>query len=156
TATRQHLEQQTAQLTSVSAYKSQFLANMSHELRTPLNSMLLLSDLLAENPTRQLSPKQVEFARTIHAAGKDLLALIDEILDLSKIEAGRQDVRLGPVALREIAEHARHVFEPLARDRGLELTIEVDPEAPAEIRSDPRRVDQIVRNLVGNALKFTA
>ncbi|HKU43414.1 MAG TPA: response regulator [Polyangiales bacterium] len=143
------------ELTTVSAYKSQFLANMSHELRTPLNSMLLLSSLLADNESKNLDAKQVEFCRTIHGAGKDLLALINQVLDLAKIEAGKQHVSTEPVSLRQLCEHARSVFAPVARDKGLELIVELDPSLPEQFASDPQRVQQILNNLLGNALKFT-
>src|SRR6185503_12133900 len=111
--TRLRVEQKAAELAKVSSYKSQFLANMSHELRTPLNSMLLLSHLLAENEAGNLTPKQVEHSKTIHGAGQDLLALINQVLDLSKIEAGKQECDLEPVPLAHFAEHARRVFAPL-------------------------------------------
>jgi signal transduction histidine kinase len=154
-ATRRRLEHQTHALATVSSYKSQFLTRMSHELRTPLNSMLLLSGLLAENQDHNLNPKQIEFSETIHAAGRELLALIDQVLDLAKVEAGKPDVRIGPVALRDVARRAQRVFEPLAREKGLALTVETAAGAPATISSDHRRVDQIVTNLLGNAIKFT-
>lgn len=152
---RKALEQKTEELSTVSAYKSQFLTNMSHELRTPLNSMLLLSNLLAENETGSLSDKQVEFSKTIHAAGKDLLALINQVLDLAKIEAGRQDLRLSTVKIETLADRARRVFEPLARDKHLGLAVEVEPGLPETMLTDHQRVDQILTNLLGNALKFT-
>ncbi len=114
---RHRLQAKAEELTKMSTYKSQFLANMSHELRTPLNSMLLLSHLLAQNEAGALSEKQVEYAKTIHSAGGDLLNLINQVLDLAKIEAGRQDVTLEPVELSRFAEHARRVFEPLASEK---------------------------------------
>ena len=153
---RVRLEHRAAELTTVSAYKSQFLANMSHELRTPLNSMLLLSNLLAENEDRSLTPRQVEFARTIHAAGKDLLALINQVLDLAKVESGRQEVEIAPVALRELAERAERVFAPLARDKGLAFAVTLAPDLPEELSTDRRRLEQILTNLLGNANKFTS
>jgi signal transduction histidine kinase len=149
------LSARTAELSSVSNYKSQFLANMSHELRTPLNSMLVLSGLLANNETGNLSDKQVEFCKTIHAAGTDLLLLINQVLDLAKIESGKQDVNAGPVLLNELADHARRIFEPLARDKQLAFTVSVDPSLPEQIVSDRRRIEQILNNLLGNAIKFT-
>jgi CheY-like chemotaxis protein/signal transduction histidine kinase/HAMP domain-containing protein len=153
---RANLENKARELTTVSAYKSQFLANMSHELRTPLNSMLLLSGVLADNENGNLSDKQVEFSRTIHQAGKDLLGLINQVLDLSKVEAGKQDVRLAPVTLQQLAEHARRLFEPQARDKRLELRVLLEQgELPQTIVTDPRRVEQILNNLLGNAIKFT-
>ncbi|MFO0746697.1 MAG: response regulator [Myxococcota bacterium] len=153
--TRKLLERKNDELATVSAYKSQFLTNMSHELRTPLNSMLLLSNLLAENDGRNLSDKQVEFCRTIYSAGKDLLALINQVLDLAKVEAGKQEIRLGPMRLEDVATRARRVFEPLAHEKGLSLVVEVAPDLPAQIRSDQQRVDQILTNLLGNAVKFS-
>jgi signal transduction histidine kinase/CheY-like chemotaxis protein len=154
-STRRRLEHQTEELATVSSYKSQFLTNMSHELRTPLNSMLLLSGLLAENAGGNLTPKQIEFSQTIHSAGKDLLFLIDQVLDLAKVEAGKQEVQVGPLALRDVAERAKRVFEPLAHNKKLALEVEVSSAAPATIWSDGRRIDQILNNLLGNAIKFT-
>jgi CheY-like chemotaxis protein/signal transduction histidine kinase len=153
--TRRRLEQKALELTTTSAYKSQFLANMSHELRTPLNSMLLLSNLLAQNETGNLTEKQVEFCRTVNAAGKDLLALINQVLDLAKIEAGKQQIRIESISLREVVQHLEHVFGPLARDKGLKLVVEVAPDLPERISTDRQRLDQILNNLLGNAVKFT-
>jgi CheY-like chemotaxis protein/signal transduction histidine kinase/HAMP domain-containing protein len=152
---RQRLEQKAQELSAVSSYKSQFLANMSHELRTPLNSMLLLSNLLAENLTGNLTAKQVEYARTVYSAGKDLLALINQVLDLAKVESGKQEVHVAPVAVHDFADHAERVFGPLARDKGLVLRVEVDPGLPHLIETDRQRTDQILNNLLGNAVKFT-
>ncbi len=143
------------ELATVSAYKSQFLANMSHELRTPLNGMLLLSNLLAENDAGNLTERQVEFCKTIHSAGHDLLALINQVLDLAKVEAGRQDLQIAPLAVPDLATHAERMFAPLARDKGLELVVEVAPDVPESILTDKRRVEQVVNNLLGNAIKFT-
>jgi CheY-like chemotaxis protein/signal transduction histidine kinase len=154
-AARRGIEQKALELTTVSAYKTQFLANMSHELRTPLNSMLLLSNLLAENDAGNLSDKQVEFCRTIYGAGKDLLGLINQVLDLAKIEAGKQQVVVQELELAQLSEHARRVFGPLAREKGLELSVEIAATLPASIVTDPQRVQQIVNNLLGNAIKFT-
>jgi signal transduction histidine kinase/ActR/RegA family two-component response regulator len=154
-STRRHLERQTEELATVSSYKTQFLTNMSHELRTPLNSMLLLSGLLAENADGNLSPKQVEFGQTIHAAGKDLLALINQVLDLAKVEAGKMQVNLGPVPLRGVADRAQRVFEPLAREKNLAFEVTLSSSAPATLWSDGKRIDQILNNLIGNAIKFT-
>ncbi len=152
---RQTLEQKTVELTTVSTYKSQFLANMSHELRTPLNSMLLLSNLLAENETGKLTEKQVEFAKTIYSAGKDLLSLINQVLDLAKVEAGKQEVRLAPVALAQLGDHVRRTFDALANEKGLRLLIEIESGLPDSISTDGDRVQQILNNLLGNAIKFT-
>jgi signal transduction histidine kinase/ActR/RegA family two-component response regulator len=144
-----------AELASMSSYKSQFLANMSHELRTPLNSMLVLSALLADNEAGNLSEKQVEFCKTIHGAGTDLLALINQVLDLAKIESGKQDVSMTDVSLAELAGYARRIFEPLARDKELNFSVSIDPSLPTQIHSDRRRIEQILNNLLGNAIKFT-
>jgi signal transduction histidine kinase/CheY-like chemotaxis protein/HAMP domain-containing protein len=151
----QRLEQQAAELTTVSAYKSQFLANMSHELRTPLNSMLLLSKLLADNGEGNLTPKQLEYSRTIHAAGKDLLLLINQVLDLAKVEAGKQEVHLEPIRLDHVVERLRQVFTPLAKEKGLRLVVEIAKGMPETITTDGQRLGQILTNLVGNAIKFT-
>jgi signal transduction histidine kinase/CheY-like chemotaxis protein/HAMP domain-containing protein len=155
-AMRAGLEAKARELEKVSTYKSQFLANMSHELRTPLNSMLLLSHLMAENETGNLTDKQVDYCRTVHSAGKDLLGLINQILDLAKIEAGRQDLNVGTVFLAEVAESARRSFEALAQERGLRLEVEVAKELPPTITTDRQRVERILINLLGNAIKFTS
>src|SRR5581483_1448363 len=148
-------EKKSQALADASAYKSRFLSNMSHELRTPLNSMLLLSNLLSENSDHNLTEKQVDFAKTIHSAGKDLLALINQVLDLAKIEAGKQEIFIEPVALAQFPERAQRVFTPLAHDKGLELIIDVAPSLPENVVTDRQRVDQILTNLLGNAIKFT-
>ncbi|HEY3667818.1 MAG TPA: response regulator, partial [Polyangiaceae bacterium] len=152
---RRRLQQKAEELSKMSSYKSQFLANMSHELRTPLNSMLLLSHLLSENESGSLSPKEVEYSKTIHAAGGDLLALINQVLDLAKIEAGRQDLSLERTPLRRFADYARRVFEHLAHEKQLELSVEIAPDAPETITTDAHRVERILTNLIGNAIKFT-
>jgi len=152
---RGRLQQKAEELTKVSSYKSQFLANMSHELRTPLNSMLLLSHLLAANEAGNLTPKQVEYCKTIHGAGNDLLTLINQVLDLAKIEAGRQDLQLETVPLRRFGDYARRVFEPLAAEKKLALIIDIDETLPAAITTDPQRVERIITNLLGNGIKFT-
>ncbi len=152
---RQTLEKKSEELSTVSAYKSQFLTNMSHELRTPLNSMLLLSNLLAENETGSLSDKQVEFSKTIHAAGEDLLALINQVLDLAKIEAGRPELRVAEVGVAVLADRARRVFEPQAKDKQLGFAVHVDTGLPDTLLTDHQRADQIITNLLGNAFKFT-
>jgi CheY-like chemotaxis protein/signal transduction histidine kinase len=154
-ATRAHLEKQAHELTTVSAYKSQFLANMSHELRTPLNSMLLLSNLLGENQEKNLTDKQVEYAKTIYSAGRDLLGLINQVLDLAKVEAGKQEVRVDQVKLRDVADRARRVFAPLAKDRGLALSVKIAEDVPESLATDDRLLMQILNNLLGNAIKFT-
>jgi signal transduction histidine kinase/CheY-like chemotaxis protein/HAMP domain-containing protein len=152
---RASIEDKVEQLALISQFKSDFLSNMSHELRTPLNSMLLLAKLLAENPEGTLTPKQLEYARTVLSAGTDLLALIDEILDLSKIEAGKMEVEVAPVALAEVTEGLRATFSPMAEQRGLCADWVIDPAAPAAIATDRHRLEQILRNLLSNAFKFT-
>jgi signal transduction histidine kinase/HAMP domain-containing protein/CheY-like chemotaxis protein len=149
------LEEKARQLTRASAYKTEFLANVSHELRTPLNSLLLLARLLAENPEHNLSDKQIEFARTIHSAGSDLLSLIDDILDLSKIEAGRMDVELDRVDFEGVRGYVEQAFRPQADEKGLDLSVEVSPDLPDTIITDAQRLQQILRNLLSNAVKFT-
>jgi signal transduction histidine kinase/ActR/RegA family two-component response regulator/HAMP domain-containing protein len=154
-AARRGVEEQAQQLASASQYKSEFLANMSHELRTPLNSLLLLSRLLAENPDHNLTAKQIEFASTIHSAGSDLLRLIDDILDLTKIEAGRVDVDLTAVRLSDVCSGLEQSFRPQAEDKGLEMRVELADDVPDEITTDAQRLHQVLRNLLANAVKFT-
>lgn len=153
--TRRSLEQKADELSLVSAYKSQFLANMSHELRTPLNSMLLLSQLLGENEAGNLTEKQVEFAKTVHGAGNDLLVLINQVLDLAKVEAGKQEVRIEDVPLAELTDQTRRVFGALAQQKGLGFVVEVAPGLPASIATDRQRAAQVLNNLLANAIKFT-
>jgi signal transduction histidine kinase/ActR/RegA family two-component response regulator len=152
---RRGVEEKAQQLAQASQYKSEFLANMSHELRTPLNSLLLLSRLLADNPESNLTPKQREFAATIYKSGSDLLALIDDILDLSKIEAGRVDLNPSMVDLAEIRTYVEQVFRPQAEDKKLEFRVRVAPEVGAML-TDSQRLQQILRNLLSNAIKFTS
>ncbi len=152
---RKDIEEKAKQLALASKYKSEFLANMSHELRTPLNSLLLLAQGLAQNSDGNLSGEQVESLQIIHHSGKDLLGLINEILDLSKIEAGRIELRRGTVRVSDLADEARRSFGHMAEEKGLQLDIVVSEDAPADIWSDRQRVGQIVRNLVSNAIKFT-
>jgi signal transduction histidine kinase/HAMP domain-containing protein/ActR/RegA family two-component response regulator len=149
------LEEKAQQLAAASQYKSEFLANMSHELRTPLNSLLLLSRLLADNPEQNLSLKQTEFARTIYSAGSDLLELIDDILDLSKIEAGRMDVQPAEIRFDEIRQYVEQAFRPQAEDKRLSLHVSVSPNLPPTLITDAQRLQQILRNLLANAVKFT-
>ena len=149
------LAERAAELTRSNQYKSEFLANMSHELRTPLNSSLILAKLLADNKPGNLNEEQVKFAQTIFGAGNDLLALINEILDLSKIEAGKVEVQPEAVAVGHTLEELSRGFEPLARERGLAFTYTVDPGAPQRIETDPQRFGQILKNLLSNAFKFT-
>jgi CheY-like chemotaxis protein len=138
-----------------SKYKSEFVANMSHELRTPLNSLLILSRMLAENGEGNLNGQQVEFAETIHAAGNDLLSLINDILDLSKVEAGKMDLNLGPFALVDLCDDVERAFRPVAEQNGLEFRIERDAALPAAFVTDEQRLQQVLRNLLSNAFKFT-
>ncbi|HCT80588.1 MAG TPA: hybrid sensor histidine kinase/response regulator, partial [Micromonosporaceae bacterium] len=149
------LEEKAQQLAAASQYKSEFLANMSHELRTPLNSLLLLSRLLADNPEQNLSDKQTEFARTIYSAGSDLLELIDDILDLSKIEAGRMDVQPGEIRFDEVRQYVEQAFGPQADEKRLDLIVQLSPDLPPSLTTDAQRLQQILRNLLANAVKFT-
>ena len=149
------LEEKAEQLSLTSRYKSQFLANMSHELRTPLNSLLILSKLLSENKGGNLSDKQREFAKTINAAGADLLSLINDILDLSKIESGTVSLELGNVAVQDLVDHLDRTFRQVAEERGLGFTIQVAPGLPTVVRTDSKRLQQVLRNLLSNAFKFT-
>jgi signal transduction histidine kinase/DNA-binding response OmpR family regulator len=149
------LAQKADELGRVNRYKSEFLANMSHELRTPLNSSLILARVLADNAKGNLLPDQVKAAETIFSAGNDLLALINDILDLSKIESGRVDLHVEPVDLRSLFARLRVTFQPLAAEKGLGLDFRFGPSAPASLRTDAQRLEQVLRNLVSNALKFT-
>ena len=152
---RQALQERADQLALATKYKSEFLANMSHELRTPLNSLLILARLLADNPGGNLMPKQIEFAETIHGAGSDLLGLISDILDLSKIEAGRMDVQASPIALSSLVEYVEATFRPLTAEKRLDFAVRLDPRAPGELHTDEQRLQQVLRNLLSNAVKFT-
>jgi signal transduction histidine kinase/HAMP domain-containing protein/FixJ family two-component response regulator len=152
---RREIEERARQLDQASRYKSQFLANMSHELRTPLNSLLVLARLLAQNPTQNLTPKQVEYANIIHSSGSDLLQLINDILDLSKVEAGKMEVHPERFALASLIEDLEAVFRPLTAEKGLRFTIEPATSAPAEMITDKQRLRQILHNLLSNAVKFT-
>jgi CheY-like chemotaxis protein/HAMP domain-containing protein len=154
-AARKDIARQAEELATASKYKSEFLANMSHELRTPLNSLLLLARSLKENSEGNLSDDQIESAEVIFDSGSDLLNLINEILDLAKIEAGRVDLKLEKLPLSELVQSTRQQFDHMARNQGLELKIELQDDAPEEIVSDPARLRQVIKNLVGNALKFT-
>ncbi len=149
------LEERAEQLALSSRYKSEFLANMSHELRTPLNSLLILARLLADNTEGNLTEKQIEFAKTIHGAGNDLLELISDILDLSKIEAGRMDVKPAPVALSDVREFCERSFRPVADEKGLSFEIQISADAPSGIVTDGQRLQQVLKNLLSNAFKFT-
>jgi signal transduction histidine kinase/CheY-like chemotaxis protein/HAMP domain-containing protein len=150
------LEEKAALLATSSQYKSEFLANMSHELRTPLNSLLILARLLSDNPDGHLTDQEVQFASTIHRSGSDLLQLINDILDLSKIEAGRMDVRPKRLPLIKLLDYVHATFRPLTLDRGLAFEVAVGENVPREMYSDEQRLQQILRNLLSNAIKFTA
>nr|WP_253888540.1 HAMP domain-containing protein [Actinokineospora diospyrosa] len=152
---RQELEARAQQLALASTYKSEFLANMSHELRTPLNSLLILAQLLAQNPTRNLTAKQVEYAGIIHSAGSDLLQLINDILDLSKVEAGKMDVSPERVAVRQLLDYAEATFRPLTTQKSLGFRVTTAPEVPSHLVTDDSRLRQVLRNLLSNAVKFT-
>jgi len=152
---RQELETRAQQLALASKYKSEFLANMSHELRTPLNSLLILAQLLAQNPSRNLTQKQVEYAGIIHSAGSDLLQLINDILDLSKVEAGKMDVAPERVPLRKLLEYVEATFRPMTTQKSLDFAVATAPGTPADLLTDDSRLRQILRNLLSNAVKFT-
>jgi signal transduction histidine kinase/HAMP domain-containing protein/ActR/RegA family two-component response regulator len=152
---RQEIEERAKQLDQASRYKSQFLANVSHELRTPLNSLLILARLLAQNTERNLTAKQVEYANVIHSSGSDLLLLINDILDLSRVEAGKLEIHPERFALGALAEDLRTVFEPLAGDKMLDFAVVSAPGVPAELFTDRQRLRQVLHNLLSNAVKFT-
>jgi signal transduction histidine kinase/CheY-like chemotaxis protein len=154
--TQRAVEAKAQELELSSKYKSEFLANMSHELRTPLNSMLILAQLLAENKRENLEKKQVEYAQTIHSAGSDLLTLINEILDLSKVEAGKIEAHVEEVILAELMETIEPKFHHLAEEKGVAFNIIIANELPPVLRTDSQRLKQIINNLLSNAFKFTA
>jgi signal transduction histidine kinase/DNA-binding response OmpR family regulator/CHASE3 domain sensor protein len=149
------LTERAVELERTNRYKSEFLANMSHELRTPLNSSLILAKLLADNRQGNLSEEQVRFAQTIHGAGKDLLALINDILDLSKIEAGRIELSSAPLAIAATVDTLVKTMQPLAEQKSLRLSAVVEPGTPARMETDAQRLGQILTNLLSNAVKFT-
>ncbi|SJZ64568.1 HAMP domain-containing protein [Novilysobacter spongiicola] len=153
---RRELEEKAAELALTSRYKSEFLANMSHELRTPLNSILILGQQLAENVDSNLTPRQVEFASTIHAAGTDLLHLISDILDLSKIESGTVTVDSEEITFRHLRENVERTFRHEAERRNLDFSVEVSSDLGRALTTDPKRLQQILKNLLSNAFKFTA
>jgi signal transduction histidine kinase/CheY-like chemotaxis protein len=152
---QQAIQAKAEELELASKYKSEFLANMSHELRTPLNSLLILAQLLADNKKGNLTDKQVEYANTIHSAGSDLLSLINEILDLSKVESGKMEVHIEEVTLAEWVENMEHKFRHVADEKGLAFHITVAKGLPPTLRTDVQRFQQIINNLLSNAFKFT-
>jgi len=149
------LEQRADELQRASRYKSEFLANMSHELRTPLNSSLILAKLLADNPEGNLSDDQVQFARSIYSAGNDLLTLINDILDISKVEAGKLEVHPELTILTRLVDGMKNLFLPLAMEKSLQFSVELADDLPASLFSDRQRLEQILKNLLANAFKFT-
>lgn len=149
------LEQRAAELDQASKYKSEFLANISHELRTPLNSMLLISEGMAANPQGNLDAHQLEALRLIHSGGQDLLRIISDILDLSKVEAGYLRIHPARFEVSDLLDNLRKQFEPVAKSSGLQLELETGPDTPTAMVTDVHRVEQILKNLLANALKFT-
>ncbi|MFN2452488.1 MAG: HAMP domain-containing protein, partial [Candidatus Dormibacteria bacterium] len=154
-AARRNLEEKAEQLALSSKYKSEFLANMSHELRTPLNSVLILAKLLSDNSEGNLTTRQIDYARTIHAGGSDLLALISDILDLSKVEAGRMDVHATAVSLHDLRDYVESTFRPVAAEKNLDFEIDMGPTVPPTLVTDEQRLQQVLKNLLSNAFKFT-
>jgi len=153
--TKGALEEKARQVLISSKYKSEFLANMSHELRTPLNSLLILAQMLAENGEGNLTAKQVEFAQTIHSSGHDLLTLINDILDLSKVESGKMELYVNEMLLSDLESYVEMHFRTLARQKGLELRLERGADVPNTFVTDEHRLRQILKNLLANAIKFT-
>ncbi|MGH7818768.1 MAG: sensor histidine kinase, partial [Candidatus Binatia bacterium] len=152
---RRALEEKAEQLALTSKYKSEFLANMSHELRTPLNSLLILSDQLSKNSDGNLTPRQVDFARTIHSSGNDLLTLINDILDLSKIESGTVVIEVRELRLSDLHDFVQRTFRHVADSKGLDFSIDLDPGVARSLHTDPKRLQQVIKNLLSNAFKFT-
>jgi signal transduction histidine kinase len=152
---RRALEEKAAELALTSKYKSEFLANMSHELRTPLNSILILGQQLAENTVGNLTPKQVDFAKNIHSAGTDLLTLINDILDLSKIESGTVTVEAEEITFGALRDVVKRTFHPVAESKNLAFHVDMDPALPRTFTTDSKRLQQILKNLLSNAFKFT-
>ncbi|MDX8390844.1 MAG: response regulator [Mariprofundaceae bacterium] len=152
---RNDLEQQASELAEASQYKSDFLSNMSHELRTPLNSLLILSDMLAGNKDGNLSDKQVEFAQTIHGSGEDLLELINSILDLAKIEAGKMDLDPHYLPITDITDAMQRIFDHVAIQNDVQFRVEIEKDVPKQLFNDAMRIKQVLKNLLSNAFKFT-
>lgn len=149
------IQKKVEELALSTKYKSEFLANMSHELRTPLNSILLLSRLMAENPEENLNEDQIESAKVIQSSGSSLLTLIDEILDLAKIESGKMTLEYRDVAVEDIVKDLKSLFNPVFQEKKLQFNVQIDSELSSTIETDRLRVDQVLRNLLSNALKFT-
>ncbi len=154
-AAKRLVEEKAAELSTSSKYKTEFIANMSHELRTPLNSVLVLAEQLQENPDGNLSDRQVEYARVIHSSGEDLLKLLTDILDLAKVESNTVTIDASEVSLSDFGEGMLRSFEPIAKERGTSLSVELGSSLPETITTDPRRLGQVVKNLLANACKFT-
>src|SRR2546425_9619267 len=152
---RKALEEKAEQLALTSKYKSEFLANMSHELRTPLNSLLILSDQLCKNPGGNLTTKQVEFSKTIHASGNDLLTLINDILDLSKIESGTVVVDPSELPLEDLLRYVERAFRHVAEAKNVDFFLRLDPQLPKSMFADAKRLQQVLKNLLSNSFKFT-
>ncbi|PSB00964.1 HAMP domain-containing protein [Merismopedia glauca] len=152
---RRSLEEKAEQLALSSKYKSEFLANMSHELRTPLNSLLILARLFVDNSDRNLTEKQVEYARTIYSSGNDLLGLINDILDLAKIESGTMSIDPEPMTFTDLRSHLDRTFRQIAQGRNLDFQINFDPQLPRSLYTDSKRLQQVLKNLLSNAFKFT-
>ncbi len=153
--TKTLIEEKANDLEQTSKYKSEFLANMSHELRTPLNSILLLSNLMSDNKDANLTPKQKEYSTTIHSSGTELLELINDILDLSKVESGKMEIHLETLRLKDFADRMERTFIPQAQSKHLEMFVNIEEDLPSQIRTDRQRFEQIIKNLMSNALKFT-
>lgn len=154
--TKKIIEEKARDLETASKYKSEFLANMSHELRTPLNSILLLSKMLSDNKGKNLTKKQVEFSHTIYSSGSDLLNLINEVLDLSKVESGKMELSIGKVPIRAIASAMEQNFKAIAEEKGVSFRVDIAEDLHSDIRTDEQRLDQILKNLLSNAFKFTS
>ena len=153
--TRKVIEEKAEELAIAGKYKSEFLANMSHELRTPLNSLLLLSSILTDNKEGNLTEDQLESTRVIYQSGNDLLSLINEILDLAKIESGKMELRPEEILIKDVADSLAANFQHMADDKSLNLVINISENAPATIHVDRKRVEQVIKNLMSNAIKFT-